>query len=40
LTLSRLENDQGPVREEIVDMRVLLDDIYQDGQLLSSRDMC
>ena len=37
LTLSRLENDQGPVREEIVDMRVLLDDIYQDGQLLSQQ---
>ncbi|TAN75446.1 MAG: phosphate regulon sensor histidine kinase PhoR [Gallionella sp.] len=35
LTLSRLENDQNPLREEIVDMGVLLNEIYQDGQMLS-----
>ncbi len=37
LTLSRLESDQGPVREESVDMAALLDDVYQDGQLLSNQ---
>lgn len=35
LTLSRLESDQNPLREEIVDMHTLLNEIYQDGQLLS-----
>ena len=35
LTLSRLENEQSPLREETVDMAVLLKDVYQDGQLLS-----
>ena len=35
LTLSRLENDQSPLREETVDMSVLLDDIYREGKLLS-----
>ena len=35
LTLSRLENDQTPMREDSVDVAVLLNDIYQDGQLLS-----
>ncbi len=35
LTLSRLENDQSPLREEIVDVSDLLDDIYREGRLLS-----
>lgn len=35
LTLSRLENDQSPLREERVDMGALLTEVYQDGQLLS-----
>ena len=35
LTLSRLENDQSPLREENVDMGSLLDEIYRDGQVLS-----
>ena len=35
LTLSRLENDQSPLREEIVDMHALLEEIYQEGKLLS-----
>ncbi|MDP1996787.1 MAG: phosphate regulon sensor histidine kinase PhoR [Gallionella sp.] len=35
LTLSHLENDQSPLLEETVDMGVLLDDIYREGQLLS-----
>lgn len=35
LTLSRLENEQSPLREETVDMAALLNEIYQDGQLLS-----
>jgi two-component system, OmpR family, phosphate regulon sensor histidine kinase PhoR len=35
LTLSRLESDQSPVRAEIVDMTALLNDVYQDGQMLS-----
>ena len=34
LTLSRLENDQNPPREELVDMRALLNEIYQEGLLL------
>lgn len=36
LTLSRLENDQSPLREEVVDMEYLLDGVYRDGQVLSS----
>ncbi|MCX7194226.1 MAG: phosphate regulon sensor histidine kinase PhoR [Proteobacteria bacterium] len=36
LTLSRLENDQSPMRTETVDMQTLLDDVYRDGQMLSS----
>ena len=35
LTLSRLENDQSPLREESVDMNSLLDEIYRGGQALS-----
>jgi two-component system phosphate regulon sensor histidine kinase PhoR len=35
LTLSRLENDQSPLRSESVDMKALLGEVYQDGQLLS-----
>ncbi len=35
LTLSRLENDQSPLREESVDMSALLGEIYQEGRLLS-----
>ncbi|HUW26611.1 MAG TPA: phosphate regulon sensor histidine kinase PhoR [Gallionella sp.] len=35
LTLSHLENDQNPLREEVIDMDVLLGEIYQDGQLLN-----
>ena len=35
LTLSHLENDQSPLLEETVDMAVLLDEIYREGQLLS-----
>ncbi len=35
LTLSRLENDQTPMREEDVDIHALLNEIYQEGQLLS-----
>jgi len=34
LTLSRLENDQNPPREELVDMHALLNEIYQEGLLL------
>jgi two-component system phosphate regulon sensor histidine kinase PhoR len=36
LTLSRLENEQNPLREELVDVRKLLEEIYHDGQLLSN----
>jgi two-component system phosphate regulon sensor histidine kinase PhoR len=36
LTLSRLENDQTPMREETVDIQALLNELYQEGQLLSS----
>ncbi len=36
LTLSRLENDQTPMSEEAVDIHTLLNEIYQDGQLLSA----
>jgi two-component system, OmpR family, phosphate regulon sensor histidine kinase PhoR len=35
LTLSRLENEQSPLREESVDIKQLLSDVYQDGKLLS-----
>ncbi len=35
LTLSRLENEQSPLREETLDMAVLINEVYQDGQLLS-----
>jgi two-component system phosphate regulon sensor histidine kinase PhoR len=35
LTLSRLENEQSPLREESVDIKALLDEVYQDGKLLS-----
>jgi len=36
LTLSRLENDQNPVREESVDVGILLNEIFKEGQLLSN----
>jgi len=36
LTLSRLENDQGPISDEPVNMRDLLNEVYQDGMSLSS----
>lgn len=36
LTLSRLENEQGPLREELLDMRALLEEIYSEGKLLSA----
>ena len=36
LTLSRLENDQNAMNEEIVDMKNLLDQVLQDGKLLSN----
>ncbi len=36
LTLSRLENDQNPLREETVDVPTLLEEIYREGQLLSN----
>ncbi len=35
LTLSRLENEQSPMHEEAVDMNELLNEVYQDGELLS-----
>ena len=35
LTLSRLENEQSPLREESVDIKELLNQVYQDGKLLS-----
>lgn len=35
LTLSRLENEQSPLRDETVDMKGLLDEVYRDGKLLS-----
>ncbi len=35
LTLSRLENDQSPVRSEIVTMESLLGEVHRDGQMLS-----
>lgn len=36
LTLSRLENEQSPLREETIAIPGLLDEIYRDGQLLSA----
>lgn len=36
LTLSRLENDQNPLREESVDVSALLKEIFKEGQLLSN----
>ncbi len=36
LTLSRLENDQTPLNEEVFDMATLLQEIYEDGLLLSA----
>ncbi|BBJ00414.1 phosphate regulon sensor histidine kinase PhoR [Ferrigenium kumadai] len=36
LTLSRLENDQTPMSEDELDIHALLNEIYQDGQLLSA----
>jgi two-component system phosphate regulon sensor histidine kinase PhoR len=36
LTLSRLENEQSPLRVEIIDMKALLEEVYQDGQMLSA----
>jgi len=36
LALSRLENEQNPLREETVDVRALIDDIYRECQLLSN----
>jgi two-component system phosphate regulon sensor histidine kinase PhoR len=36
LTLSRLENDHSPIREEVVDIPALLRSVYQDGQALSA----
>ncbi|HET7831644.1 MAG TPA: phosphate regulon sensor histidine kinase PhoR [Gallionella sp.] len=35
LTLSRLENEQSPLREETLDMAALISEVFQDGQLLS-----
>lgn len=35
LTLSQLENEQSPLREEPVDIKELLNEVYQDGKLLS-----
>jgi two-component system, OmpR family, phosphate regulon sensor histidine kinase PhoR len=35
LTLSRLENEQSPLREESVEIKGLLNEVYQDGKLLS-----
>ena len=36
LTLSRLENDQNPVREETVDVSMLLNEMFKEGQVLSN----
>ena len=36
LTLSRLENEQSPLREETVEIKRLLEEVYQDGKLLSN----
>jgi len=35
LTLSRLENEQSPLQDETVDIKALLNEVYQDGKLLS-----
>ncbi len=35
LTLSHLENDQSPLREESIEMDTMLAEVYQDGQMLS-----
>ncbi len=35
LTLSRLENEQSPPSQETITMSDLLDEVYQDGELLS-----
>lgn len=35
LTLSRLENEQNPPLDELVDMEALIKEVYQDGQSLS-----
>ena len=35
LTLSRLENDRSALHEETIDMAMLLNEIYHDGQLLN-----
>jgi two-component system phosphate regulon sensor histidine kinase PhoR len=35
LTLSRLENEQSPLHEETVDIKALLNEVYQNGKLLS-----
>ncbi|MDD4962573.1 MAG: phosphate regulon sensor histidine kinase PhoR [Gallionella sp.] len=35
LTLSRLENEQSPPTQETITMSDLLDEVYQDGELLS-----
>jgi two-component system, OmpR family, phosphate regulon sensor histidine kinase PhoR len=37
LTLSRLENEQSPLREEAVEIKRLLDEVYQDGKSLSGK---
>lgn len=36
LTLSRLENDQNPLREETLDVRALIEEIYLECKLLSN----
>lgn len=36
LTLSRLESEHNPLREEVVGMGELLDEVYREGQLLSN----
>ena len=36
LTLSRLESDRNLLREEVVDMGSLLDEVYREGMLLSN----
>lgn len=36
LTLSRLENDHNPVREELVDVDALIKDILREGEILSN----
>ncbi len=35
LTLSRLENEQNPLREETVEIRSLMEEVYRQGELLS-----